>query len=104
MKSLFASFAAVAAVAAAAATAAEPPARIFDIVPPEGRRVEWVDDLTVLRQPGTKFGAVLTFMPVWSTTGLIRLAKERQISAPPGLVAPSRGASAVSGPPTTPAG
>ena len=116
---------------ASAADGPVPPARVFDIVPPEGREVQWVDDLTVLRQPGTKFGAVLTFMPesatsawipvavlntsggplkvgtrgvsarygdtplkVWSTSGLVRLAKEGRISAPAAMVAsPAAGAS-----------
>ena len=69
MKSLFASFAAVAAVAAAAATAAEPPARIFDIVPPEGRRVEWVDDLTELRQPAEAGETIGATPPGGATQG-----------------------------------
>lgn len=40
----------------------EPP-RVFDIVPPEGRSVEMVDGLTVVRLPGATFGTVVTFMP-----------------------------------------
>jgi hypothetical protein len=108
-------------VLAAAPTA--PVERIFDIVPSEGAKLEMVDGLTVLRQQGTKFGAVLTYMPesatsawipmavlntsggelkvgtrgvsarsgdaplkVWSTTALVRLAKEGRISAPADLV------------------
>ena len=96
--------------------------RIFDIVPPAGKEVQMVDGYTVLRQAGSQYGAVLTYMPesdstawipvavlntsggrlkvgtkgvsarsggtelkVWSTTGLIRLAKEGSISAPPAL-------------------
>lgn len=97
--------------------------RIFDIVPPAGKEVQMVDGYTVLRQAGSLYGAVLTYMPesesaawipvavlntsdgrlkvgtkgvsarsgetelkVWSTTGLIRLAKEGSISAPPAMV------------------
>ena len=37
--------------------------RVFDIVPPDGRPVEMVDGLTVVRLPGATFGAVVTFMP-----------------------------------------
>lgn len=48
--------------------------RIFDIVPPPGREVQLVDGLTVLRQPGTAFGAVLTFMPENDTQAWIPLA------------------------------
>lgn len=97
--------------------------RIFDIVPPAGKEVQMVDGYTVLRQAGSQYGAVLTYMPesestawipvavlntsggrlkvgtrgvsarsgktelkVWSTTGLIRLAKEGSIRAPSGMV------------------
>ncbi|WP_146907129.1 hypothetical protein [Arenimonas daejeonensis] len=111
--------------------------RVFDIVPPEGREVQTVDGYSVLRQAGTKFGAVLTFMPetetsawiptavlntsderlkvgthgvsarygdtelkVWSTSGLIRLAKEGRISAPAELVASAPASGTVTGPAT----
>lgn len=111
--------------------------RVFDIVPPEGREVQMVDGYTVLRQAGTKFGAVLTFMPetdtsawiptavlntsgeklkvgthgvsarygdtelkVWSTSGLIRLAKEGRISAPEELVASAPASGTATGPAT----
>lgn len=129
-------------VLAFAATSASARDRVFDIIPPVGAAVETVDGYTVLRQSGTRFGAVLTFMPesdttawiptavlntsgaplkvgthgvsarhgstalkVWSTSGLVRLAKEGLISAPPGLAEDApRGGSATEGPvgPSTP--
>lgn len=113
-------------LAALAAAADVSAARVFDIVAPAGREVQMVDGYTVLRQAGTKFGAVLTFMPesettawipvavlntspeslkvgtggvsvrngdtplkVWSTTGLVRLAKEGRVSAPAEMTVPA---------------
>lgn len=48
--------------------------RVFDIVPPEGREVQWVDGYTVLRQPGEKFGAVVSFIPESGLTAWVPVA------------------------------
>jgi hypothetical protein len=76
MKSLLSSLlcAATLAFAAPAPAADLFTPRVFDIVPPEGREVQMVDGLTVLRQPGKSFGAVVTFMPESGVAAWIPLA------------------------------
>lgn len=48
--------------------------RIFDIVPPDGLDVQWVDGYTVLRQPGKPFGAVVSFIPESGLTAWVPVA------------------------------
>lgn len=48
--------------------------RIFDIVAPEGRKIQMVDGFTVIRLPDERFGAVLTFSPESAATAWIPLA------------------------------
>lgn len=70
-----------AAPAAAQGIRIEPP-RVFDIVPPEGRKVEMVDGLTVVRLPGATFGTVVTFMPESADVAWIPLVVLNSGAAP----------------------
>lgn len=48
--------------------------RVFDVVAPEGRTVESVNGDTVLRLPGPRYGAVLSFLPESGLSAWIPLA------------------------------
>lgn len=86
MKPLLSCLLVLAALAHAAPAAAqdiriEPP-RVFDIVPPEDRKVEMVDGLTVVRLPGATFGTVVTFMPESADVAWIPLIVLNSSAAP----------------------
>lgn len=48
--------------------------RVFDVVAPEGHRVESVNGDAVLRLPGVRYGAVLSFLPESGVSGWIPVA------------------------------
>lgn len=80
--SLLPRFAWLLALAATTAQADLISPRIFDIVPPEGREVQWVDGYTVLRQPGARYGAVLSYVPESGVSAWIPVAVLNSGKAP----------------------